>query len=499
MKTQARSVFRQAIPFQVLVLSIYVWYLTTGLWTSLPKTFATDLYDQLGTAFRKGQLFLDRRPAADLLALRDPFVVQQRKHVSSYIGDATLYGGKYYLYWGPVPALLLTAIKPTLYAGRIGDEVLVLVFVSGTFMLASTLLVNLWRRHFGDVPRWAVLAAIPLVGLITPFTWVLNHPLIYEAALASAAMFFMGGISCTYLALRQRPAPAPILFLAGLSWALAIGSQFTQILPVATVLVLSTARLGLGWSWRRRSLFLRIGLLWAPVALTLLGLAWYNRARFGSALEFGYRYQLAVVNLHEHYREIFSPLYGVPNIHNYVLNPFRMHGEFPFLMPQYGSVLADPSFGPSRIYYTEAITGLAFAAPFLAYALVPLIAGAKSLWHSSRWQSAKPADSSLVWLVWSLLCAAGVQLAALLLFFYSAPRYLMPVMSALSILSVLGFWQAYRALAMHATAQKLNTLAAVLVGLGTIVASSLLAISSSQDRFLEGNPDLLRQINSLFH
>jgi hypothetical protein len=89
-------------------------------------------------------------------------------------------------------------------------------------------------------------------------------------------------------------------------------------------------------------------------------------------------------------------------------------------------------------------------------------------------------------------------MAALLLFFYSAPRYLMPVMSGLSILSVLGFWQAYRALAMHATAQKLNTIAAVLVGLGTIVASSLLAISSSQDRFLDGNPALLRQINSLF-
>jgi hypothetical protein len=397
--------------------------------------------------------------------------------------------------------VLLSGIKATFYPGKIGDEILVFGFVSGVFILTSTLLADLWRRYFSDLPRWSVLGAIPALGLITPLTWVLNHPLIYEASLASAAMFLIAGIVFAYLAFVPSSPRSPLVLLAGVCWALAIGSQFTQVLPV--MVMLTTCAL-LIWSGPqagqdRSKELVRIGMLCGPVALTLLGLAWYNLARFGSILEFGYRYQLAVVNLHEHYREIFSPLFALPNLYNYVFNPFHLDAAFPFLIPQYGSILPGLPLEIPHIYYTEAITGLLLAAPLLVYALVPFVAQARELRGLvARWHSQLLARDRLGWLTVTLLGSAIVQIGVLLCFFYSAPRYLMPAVPTLTLLAVIGFWRSYRGFSRKPAARRWHAVGGVMLGLYTIVVGSLLAVSSSQDRFLDGNPELLRRINALF-
>lgn len=501
MNARASSIFTQAFAFQVPVLAVYVWYITAGLWTSMPRTFTTSLYDQLATGFREGHLYLDRVPAPDLLALPDPYAIQERKHVSSYIGDATLYQGRYYLYWGPVPAVLLLVAKATVYPGKIGDETLVFAFVSTLFIVTSTLLVDLYRRYFSDLPRWSVLGALPVLGLITPLTWVLNHPLIYEAALASAAMFLIAGIVFAYHAFGAGASRYLLMLSAGICWALAIGSQFTQVLPVTLALVICGLFI---WSGSRASrapskMLLPMGMLCGPVALMLLGLAWYNLERFGSILEFGYRYQLAVVNLHEHYHEIFAPLYAVPNLYNYLLNPFHLDAAFPFLIPQYGRIFPGLPLDIPRIYYTEAITGLLLTSPLLVYALVPLVAKASALrGFLARWRSRGPGGDRLGWLTVILLGSAIVQVAVLLCFFYSAPRYLMPAAPTLTLLAVIGFWQSYRWLSTKPAARRWNAVGGVALGLYTVVVGSLLAVSSSQDRFIDGNPELLRRINALF-
>jgi hypothetical protein len=291
------------------------------------------------------------------------------------------------------------------------------------------------------------------------------------------------------------------MLAAGVCWALAIGSQFTQVLPVMLILLICALFLGSGAQagLAHSKVLVAIGMLCAPVALMLLGLAWYNMARFGSILEFGYRYQLAVVNLHEHYREIFSPLYALPNLYNYLLNPFHLDSTFPFLIPQYGSVLAGVPLEIPHIYYTEAITGLLLTAPLLVYALVPFVAKARELRRlMAGWRTHGPPGDRLGWLTVTLLGSAIVQIGVLLCFFYSAPRYLLPATPALTLLAVVGFWKSYRGLSRKPAARRWNAVAGVMLGLCTIVAGSLLAVSSSQDRFLEGNPELLRRINALF-
>src|SRR6187455_485414 len=86
-----------------LVLLFYLWLVTLGLWTDFPPS--TNYYDLQANAFLHGQLALEVEPDPALLALENPYEPADRENIP-VLWDATLYQGKYYLYWGPVPAVL---------------------------------------------------------------------------------------------------------------------------------------------------------------------------------------------------------------------------------------------------------------------------------------------------------------------------------------------------------------------------------------------------------
>jgi hypothetical protein len=89
----------------VLVMGILYWYVLP-CFNNPKQTF--DYYAKQGLAFKHGQLYLLDKPAPELLALSDPYNDHLRR-ISGvhdlYLIDASLYRGKYYLYWGPAPSL----------------------------------------------------------------------------------------------------------------------------------------------------------------------------------------------------------------------------------------------------------------------------------------------------------------------------------------------------------------------------------------------------------
>ena len=62
-------------------------------------------YNLLADAFRAGQTSLLVTPSPELLALPNPYDPAQ--NAALRLHDATLYRGRYYLYFGPTPALVL--------------------------------------------------------------------------------------------------------------------------------------------------------------------------------------------------------------------------------------------------------------------------------------------------------------------------------------------------------------------------------------------------------
>jgi hypothetical protein len=474
----------------VMIVAIYVWFVSAGLWTKWPET--TNYYGLLAASLRSGQLSLQITPDPALEALANPYDFSARQAVQ-YPWDAIYYNHRFYLYWGPAPAvvpLFLGLFSTT----EIGDQYLVFFFLTALFLTNFALLLIIWRRYFADLPGWAVLLGVLLIGLSSPINWMLNRPEIYEAAIAAGQFFLMGGIFWAYWALERQK---PLLFgWAGLFWAMSIGSR--------TILVFAVFCLAATICWaliaNRASC---PALVWPGlVALALpliagaLVLGWYNWARFGSITEFGFGYSLTGYDLRQYANQIFLPRYIISNLWNYLLNPFRPWPDFPFMRPMIGQNFAGYFAPGPQIYLSERITGIVYTFPFLIF----LVAPAASLF-SRPGQKLTGRDGSLItppslvsprWLYIALLLSGLLTFGLLLGFFYATMRYWADVTPTLVLLSVIGFWQGYRLLARS----RLPALLWPYSGLGlalaaiSIAVSSLLAFSSYTDRFKDLDPHL---------
>jgi len=162
----------------LLVITGYIWFVSFGLWTTWSNT--TEYYDQLATAFAHGSLSLEKGVDPALLSLTNPYNPNERDGIN-YPLDFSLYNGKYYLYFGPAPALLLTIFK-LLGFGTIGDQHLVFIFTSGWFIFQSLLIIEIRKQFFPDIPNWMLPICIIFGGLISPSTWMLTEGRVYEAA-----------------------------------------------------------------------------------------------------------------------------------------------------------------------------------------------------------------------------------------------------------------------------------------------------------------------------
>lgn len=493
----ARLSYWTTVPI-VGVLVLYVWFISAGKWTTWPKTSIYDYYGSLAKAFLQGHLYLEDQPNPELLALPDPYRIGARKEIP-YIWDASLFNERYYLYWGPAPALVILPVQAILGRRTVPDLYLVFAFVCGLYLILCALILRVWGRHFTDLPPWTLTLGLVLGGLAPPLTWMLNRPEVYEAAISAGQFFLLAGLLLSYAGFSgERPA-ACRLALASACWGLAIGSRNSEAIPVAFLLLVSIGALVALRREARTVPSLRgpLAALILPVGFAGISLLWYNWARFGSVLEFGYRYQLTLLQSPKHYGNLFSTAYVLPNLANYFFNSFTLNGIFPFIRPQYGSEFATNASVPA-IYFSEAVTGLLFSFPFMLLAVAGAIAPLLREGAGAQAMATAQEQRSLIWLRIALIGLFLLELVTLLFFFFATERYLAEVVPSLTLLSLLGFWKMYQRLSLRAHARLAFSVVSISLALLSIMSTSLLGISSSQDRFLRANPELMHQIGDFF-
>ena len=417
--TQTGQLYLASGVLALFIILVYIWCVSFGLWNTWPKS--TNYYDQLATSFSHGQLALEVEPDPALLVLENLYEPGNREGIPFPL-DVTLYEGKYYLYWGPAPALLLSLTKP-FYANEIGDNILTFVFTAGTFLFLAFLILELWKNYYPETPRWAILLGIAFTGLVNPTLFILLDARIYEAAIVSGQFFLIGGLYWLFTAF-NRPSIAR-LSLAGIFFAFAVGSRTTLILPIAFLALIT-----LIWAIKsqRAKAFTFILTIALPLLLGAVSYAWYNYARFGSVTEFGLRYQLTAYNLYESIDKTFSFAYIPPNLFKTLFNPFeRRSNSFPFIWPtrRVASLLGSEMSLSCMDCYMEYITGIFIGSPFVIFAF---IAGFRTK-KDSQWISISLAGSILLTFI------------AQQSFFFTTMRYLLDLAPMLSLLAVIGFWQ----------------------------------------------------------
>ena len=453
------------------IIIIYIWYISAGLWTSWPNE--TSYYDLLATAFSHGQVAVDVQPDPALLTLENVYEPSSREGIP-VLWDASLYNGKYYLYWGPAPALFLAAIK--LFSHHVvGDKVITFVYLTGTFIFAVLLILELWKKYFLETPLWAILSAIAFIGVVSPTLYILLEARIYEAAIIAAQFFLLGGMYWLFTAF-NRPSKFRLV-LAGLFLALAVGSRTTLTFSVALLSVVV-----LIWAFKtQRSRAFSLMIAFAlPLALGAISYAAYNYARFDSFTEFGLRYQLTSYNLNELLGETFSLSYIPPNLYKTLFNPLETRETFPYIVPNRwaGPNWLEGQYPKFYLLLAEAITGIFAASPFMIFIFLA--------WLNK--------DKNFRWILISLTGAAFFVFLMLQVFFFTTMRYLLDLVPTLSILAILGFWQGLAQLKNRPVALWIYATFAIGLLMYSIAIGLILPISGHLESYRVFNPTLLEQI-----
>lgn len=465
------------------IFFIYAWFITFGTFTQWRAS--THYYSLLADAFGKGQLHVDVDPGQALLNTEDPYSSEGRPGFGEDVWDLSLYKGKLYLYWGPIPALLLTPVQ-LLLGTSIRDMYLVYFFLCGLLIFNSLIILKIWDLFFFDMPVRYVILSIFLIGLILPILWALNIPDVYEAAIGAGQFFLIGGIYFIILAL-EKDFHKGYLFMGGFFWACSVGSRAINVFLIAFLTGLT-----LFWIWKIQNnarnwheIIQLARTLITPLIFGGLVIAWYNWARFDSPIEFGLRYQITIYNLNRDSSIVFHPDYLPFNIYAYVFQPFEFISKFPFLQPvNLSRHLNSLNVIQPKLYASGRVVGFLFYAPCLLMAFVPFLSRRRdtSLLDEKKLQ---------IFIVYLLGGSFLISFITLLFYFYGQMRFLGDFISQLTLLAIIGYWSLLRS---SSTSKVFIYLVSILI-LITIIASFLLSFSSETSRMEKFNPALMERIN----
>ena len=193
---KAQLIHRIVICALVVLVGCYYWWAVRASgghieWNGDLRGY----YNYLGRAFAMGQLHLPVAPTRELLALPDPWDHVQNDAYRMH--DLVLFNGRYYLYHGAGPAILLFAPWRLVTGRDFPEAAAVAVFCFAGFLLYAFSLMRL-LAVCGANPltsvSWIWLLA---VAVCQSAPYICNRVDVYEVAIAvglfciSAAFFFL--------------------------------------------------------------------------------------------------------------------------------------------------------------------------------------------------------------------------------------------------------------------------------------------------------------------
>lgn len=258
-------------------------------------------YELMANSLIEGHLYLDYTPNKALDEMENPYDTQMRRALGVHVHwDSAYYNGKYYMYFGVVPAVLVFVpyklITGYSLASYHATQLFTAIYIIGLFFLMK--LIS--RRFFRAIPVpvfYLLFAALALIS-----TWYFSEaPALYCTAISAGVCFQTWGLYCFARAVWETSCEWRQIGLAALGalcGALTVGCRPTVAianLMVVPLLIefLKTKRLS-------GKLVGQLLLAALPYVIIIGALMAYNYARFDSVFEFGQSYQLTSADQHQY-------------------------------------------------------------------------------------------------------------------------------------------------------------------------------------------------------
>ena len=402
-----------------MVIGVYAYTAQSGWLESFSLKPADTYYNLLVQGFRDGQLSLKKEVPAGLAQLSDPYdPAANVLYRSDFCGtlDLSYYRGRFYLYFGVTPALILFWPFVALTGHYLLHRQAVPIFCAISFLVSVGLLRALWRRYFPEANFLVVAACALALGLATGVPVLLARCDVYEVPISCGCMLTMLALGAIWCALHETKRRCGWLGAASAAYGLALGAR-PSLLFGAVILLVPVIQ-----AWReRRKVWALLMAATGPIAVVGLGLMLYNALRFDNPLEFGQRFQLNGAQQVE--RQLFGLRWLWFNFRVYFLEPARWSSRFPFVH----HIVVPPL--PSNHEFVEIPFGVLTSIP-----LVWVVVTAPLAWRR------RPAEtrSTLRWFLAAIALFLAAYTLTLCLYFGACFRFEVEFLPALALLAVVG-------------------------------------------------------------
>ena len=291
-------------------------------------------YYELTEALKNGHFYLDAQPSQALLNMENPYDFKARyAQNADFKWDHAYYEGKYYVYFGVLPAVLLYLPYNLITGQNLPNYIAVYIF---GIMIMIGIMLLLWeivKKWYKNTPFALYLIMLVVFAAVSGIAYAVQKPDFYLIPNLSALMFALFGLAFWLSSERETENGETVL----VPWRLVLGSLFVALTAGCRPQFLLTAVFGIMLFWnhafKKRSLFSRTSIkqtvsVCLPFVIVGAAVMWYNAARFGSPFDFGANYNLTTNDMTA--RGFVFGRTGL-GIFTYFLQPLSVNAVFPFI------------------------------------------------------------------------------------------------------------------------------------------------------------------------
>lgn len=324
---------------QLLITSVIIILLIGMSWKLVrinpmcvePKWPHHKQYQELAEVISQGHSYLDKTPSEGLLNSENPYdTIYLQANGIDYLADYAYYDGKYYVYFGIVPELLLYLPCYLITGHHMPNYMAVFLFYCGFILAVFALYREICRRWFPHTPFILYLIAGILTVCCGNYLFIISRPDLYDIPIIAANMFTVAGLWLWIKGKYDKSEKMKkICFFCGsMCMALVAGCR-------PQMLLFSILAIPLFWDEviKKRKLFSKKNVwdtvcICLPYMITAAGIMYYNGARFGSPFDFGATYSLTSNDMTKRGFNLHQALLG---LWHYFARPPVVESDFPFL------------------------------------------------------------------------------------------------------------------------------------------------------------------------
>lgn len=316
-----------------IISCIFIAYYTRPDWqhTTWP---ASNQYNELAKSLVHGHPYLEINPPKFLAKMKNPYDTTARSILSSktsesYVTDYAYYHGKYYSYFGVLPALLFFVPHYLITGNDMPTWVPVLFCVCLFAIVCFWFVYTVAKRYFKNT-SFGIFILLSLVMFLasSQITYTLASADVYVMPIVLALLLDLTGITCwLHASDNERNIQKRWLIAGAISIALVLGCRPQLAIALLFAFPIFWKEIKEKEFFSKKGLFNTL-CIFIPVILIGLGIMGYNYWRFQNPFDFGATYNLTGFDM-THVNKSPSKLFL--GYFCYFIQPFNVINHFPFM------------------------------------------------------------------------------------------------------------------------------------------------------------------------